>query len=121
MRLLADECVARDIIERLRTDGHDVEWIEESAKSAKDILVLNRAVSQHVLLLTEDLDFGRYIFGGAHTPPTEGVVQYRLGHLPLSRRVEVIAQFFQQYGPADLVGKFVAIDDADSYRFRPLP
>lgn len=121
MKLLADECVARAIVGRLRADGHDVEWIDETAKSAMDIPVLNRATSLHVPLLTEDLDFGRYIFGGTHIPPAEGGIQFRLGRLSLVQRVEVISRFFQQHEPIDLAGYFVTIDDADSYRFKPFP
>lgn len=121
MRLIADECVAREIVERLRADGHVVEWINEIAKGSSDLPVLERAVTQHVPLLTEDLDFGRYIFGEGRTPPAEGIVQYRLSRQPADRINDIIAKFFQQHGPADLAGYFVTIDDEDSYRFKPLP
>lgn len=121
MRLIADECVAESIVERLRADGHAVEWINETAKSAKDIPVLNRAISQHALLLTEDLDFGRYIFGEGRGAPREGIVQYRLPHTLPTRQAQIISRFFQQHGQVDLLGFFVTIDDENSYRFRRLP
>ena len=121
MKLLADECVAESIVERLRTDGHEVEWINEVAKSSKDIPVLNRAIAQHVPLLTQDLDFGRYIFGEGYRAPHEGVVQYRLPHALPHRQGDIISRFFRQHDSPDLYGFFVTIDDEDSYRLRPLP
>lgn len=120
-RIVADENVGQPVLERLRADGHEVEAIAELAPSDDDYAVLAHAVTTDTPLLTEDLDFGRYVFGEKRTPPHAGIVQYRLSHLPPDRRTDIIAKFFRQHGPADLAGFFVTIDDEDSYRFKPLP
>ena len=43
MNILADENIDRGIVERLRQDGHAVEWIAELSPSVPDEDVLARA------------------------------------------------------------------------------
>jgi predicted nuclease of predicted toxin-antitoxin system len=58
MRILADECIGRSIVERLRRDGFDVAWGAEECPGAKDEMVLARAVDARRVLLTVNKDFG---------------------------------------------------------------
>lgn len=121
-RILADENVDRAIVDRLRADGHDVEYIEEVAKSDGDYPVLNRAIIERRVLLTRDLDFGRYIYGDHLPAPREGIIQLRIDWLPPDERIAVVAAFFATYDPADSVGYFVTIaDSSGAFRKRPLP
>ena len=62
MRLLADENIDGPIVERLRADGHDVQWVAEFDPSIPDEQVLEAANRQSALLMTADTDFGELVF-----------------------------------------------------------
>ena len=58
MRLFADECVARTIIERLRRDGFDIVEAADVCPTANDDEVLAEAYQDGRVLITADKDFG---------------------------------------------------------------
>lgn len=62
MNLLADESIDRQIVDRLRLDGHDVFYIAEAEPSINDEQVFDRANAQQALLITADKDFGEIVF-----------------------------------------------------------
>ncbi len=62
MRLLADEGVDVQIVEQLRLDGYDVEYVAELAPGITDDEVLGRANEDGRLLVTVDKDFGELVF-----------------------------------------------------------
>ena len=62
MNLLADEGVERQIVERLRQDGHDVLYIAEMQPGIADERVLAEANQRDALLMTADTDFGELVF-----------------------------------------------------------
>lgn len=61
MRLLADECCPRAIVVRLRTEGYDVRYAAEDASSAQDRVLLQVALAERRLIVTEDFDFGELL------------------------------------------------------------
>ena len=120
--ILADENVDRAIVDGLRTAGHDVEYIEEVAKSDDDYPVLARAIAERRVLLTRDLDFGRYVYGDHLPAPNEGIVQLRIDWLPPDERIAIVTAFFATHDPALSAGFFVTIaDSSGAFRKRPLP
>lgn len=62
MRFLADESCDFAIVRALRGAGHDVLAVAEIAPRAEDPEVVQLAVGEGRLLLTEDKDFGRIVF-----------------------------------------------------------
>ena len=42
--------------------GHDVEWVRETAKGASDVDILARSYRERQILVTADFDFGELIF-----------------------------------------------------------
>ena len=62
MNLLADESVDRQIVERLRRDGHEVLYIAEIEPSISDNAVFDHANQKAALLVTSDKDFGELVF-----------------------------------------------------------
>jgi predicted nuclease of predicted toxin-antitoxin system len=58
MNLIADECVDRQIVDRLRGEGHEVFYMAEMDPSIPDEIILERANQKNALLLTADKDFG---------------------------------------------------------------
>jgi predicted nuclease of predicted toxin-antitoxin system len=62
MNFVADESCAGPVVRALREAGHDVLSIEEVEKGATDEQVLQRAVDEKRVLITEDRDFGELVY-----------------------------------------------------------
>jgi predicted nuclease of predicted toxin-antitoxin system len=62
MNFLADESCAGPVILALREAGHDVVAIAEVVKGATDEQVLERAVNEKRVLITEDRDSGELVY-----------------------------------------------------------
>lgn len=58
MRVLADENLARGMVESLRRLGHDVMWVGTESPGISDERVLALATDEGRLLVTADKDFG---------------------------------------------------------------
>jgi|SRR5579862_2512201 len=120
MKLIADEDIELSIITRLRADGHEVIAITEEVSGSEDPVVLARAVTQQVLLLTADRDFGDYIYRDQLPAPTAGVVLHRLpNRMPSQQKASIIADAFSRYA-GQFAGHFTVIEE-QKVRFRVLP
>ena len=75
MVFVADESCARPVIQALRHAGHDVIAIAEVANGAPDEQVLELAVNQKRILITEDRDFGELVYARGRLSP--GVILVR--------------------------------------------
>lgn len=62
MTLLADENVDRQIVERLRLDGHLVAHVAEMSPGIMDETVLTESQISESVLITADKDFGELVF-----------------------------------------------------------
>ena len=58
---MADEGVDRQIVERLRDDGHEVAYVAELAPGMPDDAVLDQAQRTGAVLLNADKDFGELV------------------------------------------------------------
>ena len=75
MNFVADESCARPIIQALREAGHDVVAISEIAGGATDDQVLERALKEKRVLITEDRDFGELLYARGRS--SAGVILIR--------------------------------------------
>ena len=94
MRLLADENVPTLMVETLRSIGHDVDWVRDTAPSSPDTDVLAQANDQDRVLVTYDTDFGELVFARGMLATT-GVILLRLPQptlLHTDRLVEELGQ-----------------------------
>ena len=62
MNFVADESCALPVIRALREAGHDVLAIAEMAPGASDDRVLECALEENRVLITEDRDFGELVY-----------------------------------------------------------
>jgi predicted nuclease of predicted toxin-antitoxin system len=106
MNLLADESVERQVVARLRQEGHDVLYVAELSPSIPDEEVLNQANSRSALLATADKDFGELVHrqGRVHA----GVVLVRLAGLPAAAKAETVARVLWEHA-SELLGAFSVI------------
>lgn len=116
MKLLADECVDQVIVERLRQDGHDVDFIAEIAPGIQDPDVLLRAWQTGVLLLTADKDFGELVY--RQRLPHAGILLLRLAGLSDDEKCQLVSAALRD--SQDLAGAFSVLSK-DTLRIRRAP
>jgi predicted nuclease of predicted toxin-antitoxin system len=106
VKVLADEGVDRPIVERLRTDGHDVLYIAETEPGISDDAVLAGAVEAARLLLTCDNDFGELVFREHRA--TSGVLLIRLAGLGATIKAQLTAAALADHGH-EMAGAFAVL------------
>ena len=116
MNFLADESIDRQIVARLRQDGHAVQYVAEMAPGISDDNVLDMANREASLLLTADKDFGELVFRQGRF--TLGTLLVRLAGMAPERKSEVVASVILQHGE-ELPGAFSVLT-ARSLRIRRL-
>jgi predicted nuclease of predicted toxin-antitoxin system len=90
MNLLADEGVERQVVERLRRDGHTVLYVAEMEPGITDDLVLERANGAAAVLLTADKDFGELVFREGRLS-SGGVVLIRLAGMSAELKAQTVS------------------------------
>lgn len=75
MRFLADESCDFAVVRALRSAGHDVLAVAELAAGSDDATIMDIALREERLLLTEDKDFGHLVY--AHSQQSSGVIFIR--------------------------------------------
>ncbi len=96
VRFLADECVDRQIVDRLRHDGYTVLYVAEMEPGISDHDVLNLANHEGAILLTADKDFGELVFRQGKV--TRGIVLVRLAGLLPAIKADIIAATIEDHG-----------------------
>ncbi|GAC1302830.1 MAG: hypothetical protein NVSMB14_11730 [Isosphaeraceae bacterium] len=116
MKLLADESVEGIVVERLRQEGHDVDYIAELTPGISDDEVLKRAVESSALLLTGDRDFGELVF--RQKLISNGILLIRLAGLSNAAKAETIVEVLRDH-KLELTNAFCVVSRG-SLRRRPM-
>ena len=106
VRFLADESCDFAVVRALRTSGYDIAAVSEITPRAEDSDVINLAVREERILLTEDKDFGRLVY--AHGQKTLGVILLRF---PTSVRKQIakdVVKLVEREGER-LIGSFITV------------
>jgi predicted nuclease of predicted toxin-antitoxin system len=112
VRWLADECVAAPLVAFLRSEGHDVLYVAESASGLSDSDVIALALREKRLLLTEDKDFGDLVFRRERT--VSGLVLMRITPQNSALKTRRLAAAIERYDET-LFGRYTVIEEG---RFR---
>jgi predicted nuclease of predicted toxin-antitoxin system len=107
MNFVADESCAGPVIRALREAGHDVVAIAEVAKGATDEAVLDRALNEKRVLITEDRDFGELVY--ARGRPSTGVILVRFQSLARRAKPATVVDAVAKLG-ARLQDAFTVIE-----------
>ncbi|MDD3260019.1 MAG: DUF5615 family PIN-like protein [Smithellaceae bacterium] len=107
LRFLADESCDYSVIRALRTAGYSVDAIAEISPSLSDEVVLELAVAESRLLITEDKDFGEWVF--AHHHAMMGVLLIRYPARLRSAMVAAVTDLIGEHAP-DLEGSFTVLE-----------
>ena len=106
-RFLADESCDFNLVRILREAGHDVLAVCEISPRAEDLEVIERAVREDRVLLTEDKDFGQLVF--AYGKDVRGVVFFRYPVSARQKICEEVIRLVKQHGKK-LSGCFVVVE-----------
>ncbi len=107
LSFLADESCDFSVIRALRQVGYAVKAIAEISPSLPDEDVLALAVAENRLLITEDKDFGEWVF--AHQHAMMGVLLIRY---PASMRSVMVAAVIDLIGEhaTEIDGSFTVLE-----------
>ena len=106
MRFLADESCDFSVVRALRAAGHDVLAVAELASGSDDAIIMDLALRENRVLLTEDKDFGQLVY--AHLQQSNGVIFIRYpatARKTLPKAVMTLVSKLE----ADLTGSFVVM------------
>ena len=107
MNFVADESCAGPVIRALREAGHDVTAIAEVAKGATDEQVLERALNEKRVLITEDRDFGELVY--ARSQSSAGVILVRFHSRARRAKPATVVEAVTKLGPR-LCGAFTVVE-----------
>jgi predicted nuclease of predicted toxin-antitoxin system len=68
MKFIVDECTGPNVAKWLTQQGNDVYSVADESHGISDEQVLEKAVAEQRILITNDKDFGEMIFK-QHLPP----------------------------------------------------
>jgi len=117
LNILADESVDYRIVKALRNSGYEVSAVLENYQGFSDKDVLKAARSEEALLVTEDKDFGEWVF--AHKEKGVGVILLRYQSNELKQITDSLTNLLNKYGES-LIQKFTVIK-VRKIRIRELP
>ena len=106
MNFWVDESVDGPVVERLRQDGHAVQYVAEMSPGISDDEVLTQANQAGAILITADKDFGDLVFRQFRF--TTGIVFLRLEGLSSLTKAEVVAAAINEH-EAELPNAFTTI------------
>jgi predicted nuclease of predicted toxin-antitoxin system len=107
INFLADESCDFTVVRALRAAKFDVLSVAESFPSISDEQVLQRSLKEERILLTEDKDFGEWVF--AHGKKVPGVILVRFPGNARKQLAEEIRMLVEDYG-TDLIRNFVVLE-----------
>ena len=114
--LLADECCDGELVLLLRQAGYDVRYVAEGDAGHDDDRVLQLAVREGRVLLTEDMDFGELVVRLGK--PAVGIILLRLADETPASKAARVRLLFGAHG--DRVRGHHIVVGRDRFRFRPL-
>jgi len=107
MKIVADESVDFGIIIKLRQRNIAVISIAEDSSGIKDEEVLDTAVNNQCLLITEDKDFGELTY--RLKLDHKGILLVRVSDIPRNERIELVAELIEKHFD-ELCDNFSVID-----------
>lgn len=116
LRFLVDESTGSGVAEWLRDAGHDVAMMPQSPVPTTDSDILDMAVQEDRIVVTNDKDFGELVFrsGKLHA----GIILFRLNDESAVNRVQMAKIVIERHGD-QLAGSFTVVTEK-TIRLRPI-
>src|ERR1700674_3746455 len=107
MRFFADESCDFRVVRALRAAGHDVKAVIELAPGAADSMVFDMAEREGRIFVTEDRDFGQFVYSGANR--AAGVILLRYPSTARARLPAIVVDVVTKYAEK-FAGRFVVLE-----------
>lgn len=96
MNFLADENIETEIVDLLRSNGYEVDYVLEMMPGISDNDIILQANKNKSLLITSDKDFGELVF--RQHLVHNGVILIRLHGILPGEKAELVINFLKNYG-----------------------
>jgi len=116
LQFLADVNVEKTIIDFLRQFGYLVQSVAELSTSMLDEDILNYAQRNNFILITNDKDFGEFVF--RQKKMTKGIILFRFENQKAIEKITTI-QFVLEHHQDKITNHFVVLSP-NKVRFIPL-
>ena len=107
LRFLADESCDFAVVRALRSAGYDVTAVAQSIPSAPDSEVLEKAEKEGRILLTEDKDFGEWVF--AHGRKSWGILLIRYPATTRAQMAKAVTELVTEH-EEDLLNVYAVLE-----------
>lgn len=108
MRFVVDECTGPAVARWLLGQSHEVYSVYDEARGMADDTILDKAYSEHWILITNDKDFGEKVY--RERRPHHGVVFLRLQDERAASKIDAIEKLLDRY-EAQLADAFVVVTE----------
>ena len=108
MRFLVDECAGPAVADWLRAQGYDVFSIYDSARGLDDEAVIEKALLENWILVTNDKDFGEKVY--RERRPHHGVILMRLDDERSKSKIRVLKRLLENHAKR-LPEQFVVVTE----------
>ena len=108
MRFIVDECTGPGVANWLKNRKHDVVSIYEESPGLEDDRILQKAVMEERIIITNDKDFGEMVFreNKSHC----GIILLRLKDDRTSNKIKTLEVIIDKYSD-QLLNNFVVISE----------
>lgn len=109
MRFLVDECTGSTVARWLRDQGYEVFSVYDEARGISDDDILQKALIENWILITNDRDFGDKIFrdGSLH----RGIIFLRLDNERATNKINKLQLLLENYADR-LPEQFVVVTES---------
>jgi len=95
MRFLVDECTGPILAQWLRDQSHEVFSVYEEARAMDDDNIIQKALAENWILITNDKGFGEKVYRELHSH--RGVVFMRLEDERAANKIAVLKRLLEAY------------------------
>lgn len=108
MRFLVDECTGPVTARWLRAQLHEVFSVYDEARGLDDDAILEKALTEDWILITNDKDFGEMVY--RERRPHRGIVLLRLDDERASQKIDALQRLLASYAD-QLADRFVVVTE----------
>jgi predicted nuclease of predicted toxin-antitoxin system len=95
MRFLGDECTGPNVASWLRENDYEVFSVFEDTRGMKDDDIIQKAVEENWILITNDKDFGDRVYRDGHLQ--RGIILLRLEDERSESKIKVLSRLFENH------------------------
>lgn len=108
MRFLVEKYIDPALAKWLREQGYEVFSVYDEARGLDDDAIIEKAVAENWILITNDKDFGEKIYRGRR--PNRGVILLRLDDERAAVKIDILQHLLRRYADR-LPNQFVVVTE----------